>query len=62
MAFQLQPPSARDLFDVYLTQWPDVFLLKAVGKKASTDLLGERGAGIWWVVPGCGFLPKGTDS
>lgn len=62
MAFQLQPPSARDLFDVYLTQWPDVFLLKAVGKKPSTDLLGETGAGIRWAVPGCGFLPKGTDS
>lgn len=46
MAFWLQLASAKDLFDVYLTQWTPVFLLKAVWKKASTDLLGEIGADI----------------
>lgn len=61
MPFWLQPASARHLFDMYLTRWPAMFLLKAAGKQASTDLPGETGAGIQWAVPGCGFLSKGTD-
>lgn len=54
MAFWLQPASSRDLFDMYLTRWAAVFLLQAVGKKASTDLPGGNrsrhsvgSAGVW---------------
>lgn len=71
MAFWLQPASARDLFDMYLTRWPAVFLSKAVGVKDPADLPGETGAGsagVWvsvqghWLITPIGFGGFGTLS